>query len=336
MSQGPWLVTGASGFLGRHLLNEIHDACHSRRTIALVRGTEQWREMDWARRLSRVDTVTGSVTEPADWDRNPMLDGLAGIFHLAALVRHCRRDADEVYRINVHGTAAMVRLAAERRCRLVFVSTSGTVACFRDPAGSADEESAFCEEEVSGWPYYHSKIQAEREARRLAEELGVELVILRPPVLLGPGDHRFRSTNHVSRFLRGKLPFLIRGGMHFADVRDGARALVQAMTRSRPRPVYHLPGTSSSIEEFFALTAEIAGRRPPGVVLPYRTAGWLARLGAPLRILPDPVVIEMAAHYWGMRSRYAECELEYRSRPPGETLADTVTWLMLHHPALAP
>ena len=334
MSQGAWLVTGASGFLGRHLLDQIQISGHSR-TIALVRSTEEWRAMDWTRRLSGVDTVTGSVTEPAGWAGDSKLDGLAGIFHLAALVRHCRRDAADVYRINVSGTAAMVRLAAERGCRLVFVSTSGTVACFRDPAGSADEESDFCEAEVSGWPYYHSKIQAEREARRLAAELGVPLVILRPPVLLGPGDHRFRSTSHISRFLRGQLPFLIRGGMHFADVRDAARALWRAMIREPARPVYHLPGTISSVEEFFGLTAEVAGRRPPRLVLPYRPAWWLARISAPLRVLPDPVIIEMAAHYWGMRSRYAEADLEYRSRPGRETVADTVAWIMAHHPALA-
>jgi dihydroflavonol-4-reductase len=334
MSQGAWLVTGASGFLGRHLLNEIEAAGHPPRTIALVRGPEEWRAMDWTSGLSRVETVTGSVTEPEAWARDRRLDDLTGIFHLAALVRHCRRDADEVYRTNVRGTVAMVRLAAERGCRLVFVSTSGTVACFRDPSGSADEESPFCEEEVSSWPYYHSKIEAEREARRLADELGVQLVILRPPVLLGPGDHRFRSTNHVTRFLRGKLPFLVRGGMHFADVRDAARALLRAMIRDQTRPVYHLPGTISSIAEFFALTARVAGRRPPGIVLPYGPAWWLARLSAPLRLLPDPVIIEMAAHYWGMRSRYSEGDLDYRSRPARETMADTVTWLMAHHPAL--
>ncbi len=335
MIQGPWLVTGASGFLGRHLLNEIQAAGDSRRIVVLVRSTREWHAMEWTRALARIDTVTGSVTEPAEWDRDPKLDGLAGIFHLAALVRHCRRDADEVYHINVRGTAAMVRLAAKRGCRIVFVSTSGTVACFRDPTSSADEESAFCQTEVAGWPYYDSKIEAEREARHLADQLGVPLVILRPPVLLGPGDHRFRSTNHVSRFLRGKLPFLVQGGMHFADVRDAARALPCAMIRDQPRPVYHLPGAISSIEEFFALTAQVSGRRAPGVVLPWRTAWWLARLSAPLRILPDPVIIEMAAHYWGMRSRYAEGELGYRSRSPEETLTDTVAWLMAHHPALA-
>lgn len=335
MTQGAWLVTGASGFLGRHLLGEIHGGSGQSRVLALVRNADEWRGMAWTRDLPRVETIAGSVLDSDDWGGDRRLDGVTGIFHLAALVRHRRQGAEELYRTNVQGTAAMIRLAARRSCRIVFVSTSGTVGCFRDPAASADEESPFCEAEVSRWPYYKSKIEAEREARRLADELGVELVIARPPILLGPGDHKFRSTANVTRFLRGKLPFLIHGGMHFADVRDAALALARAMVRTGARPVYHLPGTVSSIEQFFALTGSIAGRKPPSLVLPYRAAWWLARLGAPLGVLPDPVVIEMAAHYWGMRSLYAESELGYRSRPAADTLHDTIAWLRANHPVLA-
>lgn len=335
MSQGPWLVTGASGFLGRHLLDEIQAGPGQLRVLALVRNPEEWRGMEWTRQLTGVDTVAGSMIDANDWGEDPRLDGLAGIFHLAALVRHRRHGVEELRHTNVQGTAAMVRLAARQRCRMVFVSTSGTVGCFRDPVTRADEDSPFCEAEVAGWPYYASKIEAEREARRLAGELGVDLVIVRPPVLLGPGDHKFRSTGNVTRFLRGRLPFLVHGGMHFADVRDAARALARAMVRPGARPVYHLPGTASSIEEFFSLTGSIAGRKPPPLVLPYRVAWWLARLGAPLGMLPDPVVIEMAAHFWGLRSRYAESELDYRSRPGADTLRDTVAWLRANHPALA-
>ena len=347
-ASSPWLVTGASGFLGRHLLQEIEAAdrprspprsgpdapATARRTIALVRSVDEWRGMEWTRSFQRVEPLLGSVTDVRTWLNDPRLEGLSGIFHLAAVVRHGRDDAEEVYRTNVTGTAAMVRLAAGRGCRIVFVSTSGTVGCFASPGGTADEDAPFCEAEVAAWPYYHSKILAEREARRLAGELGVDLVIVRPPVLLGPGDHRFRSTAHLIRFLEGKLPFVIRGGMHFADVRDAAHALVRAMERPRARPVYHLPGTVCSIEEFFALAASVAGRRPPRLVLPFRPAWWLAKLSRRLHLLPEPAVIEMAAHHWAMQSRFAALELDYASRPGRETLAETVAWLRGHHPAL--
>lgn len=334
MTAGRWLITGASGFLGRHLLTHLESGDAAPELLVLVRNRKEWEDLGWTRHFRPVGVVTGTVTEPEAWWSEPRLAGVDGIFHLAALVRHSKHNSDEVYRTNVLGTTNVVRLAARLRCRMVFVSTSGTVGCFRRPQDSADEDAPFCEPAVAGWPYYQSKIQAEREARRLAGELGVELVIVRPPVLLGPGDHRFRSTGHLIRFLRGRLPFLVRGGMHYADIRDAAPALVRAMTLARPRPVYHLPGTSCSMQEFFADAALAAGREAPRWVVPYLPAWWLARLTAPLHLLPDPVVIEMASRYWGLTSRYAEPELGYRSRPGRETLRETVDWLRVNHPLL--
>jgi nucleoside-diphosphate-sugar epimerase len=302
--------------------------------VALVRDADAWRRMDWTAGLERVAPLAGSITQPDAWSRAASLDGITTILHLAALVRHTRRGAAEVYRSNVEGTLAMVRLAATHRCRLVLVSTSGTVGCFRSPDQTADEDAPHCEAMVRHWPYYHSKVLAEREARRLAGALGVELVIVRPPVLLGPGDHKFRSTAHLIRYLRGRLPFLIPGGIHFGDVRDAAGALVAATGRPAARPVYHLVGTSCSIEQFFAMAQEVSGVPAPRRVIPYRPAWWLATVLGPLGVLPDPVVVELARHYWRTSSRYAEPDLGYTARDPKATLRDTVAWLRDHHPAL--
>jgi nucleoside-diphosphate-sugar epimerase len=301
-----------------------------------VRDRAAWDALDWTAGLARARPVVGTVTDPAPWAQAPPLDGVRGIIHLAALVRHSRRGAREVYRTNVDGTLAMVRLAAARRCRLIFVSTSGTVGCCTAPGAAADEAAPHCEAAVARWPYYHSKVMAERAARDLARAEGVELVIVRPPVLLGPGDHRFRSTAHLVRYARGRLPFLVPGGIHFADVRDAAAALARAALLPAARPVYHLTGTICTIEEFFALAADVSGIPAPRRAIRPRLAWWLATLLAPLRVLPDPVVVELASHHWGTTSRYAEQDLAYRNRDARATLADTMAWLARHHPALAP
>lgn len=285
--------------------------------------------MAWTRGLTGVETLEGGVTATERWAADPKLADIGGVIHLAALVRHRRQDAEEVYFVNVEGTRAMARVAARYRCRMLFVSTSGTVGCFREPGPSADEDAPYCEAEVADWPYYDSKIRAEKAARALAAEPGIELVIVRPPVLLGPGDHRFRSSAHVSRYLDKKLPFLIEGGMHFADVRDAARALVRVMEREQVRAVYHLPGTVCTIEEFYRMVAVAAGSDSLPRVIPYLAALWASRathaLG--LKLLPEPALIEMAAHYWAMHSKYSEAELGYRSRPGLETVTATVGWL---------
>lgn len=334
----PFLVTGASGFAGRHLLQAREPGTAA---IALVRNPADWTAQEWSAGLEDIDLTRGSVTDTRSWTED--LPPLAGIFHFAALVRHSRRDADEVYATNVEGTLNMVRLAAEHRCRVVMLSTSGTVGCFQTPDEFADENAPFCEEMVANWPYYHSKIVAERRARQLADKLGIELVFIRPPVLLGPEDHRFRSTANILRMLRGQLPFLISGGMHFIDVRDALQAVWRAMQLPEARPVYHLDGTCSSIREFFGMVEAVSGVRAPRYDLPYGVARriaaadeWLGMKlrGEPLHYFPEPVVVEMASHYWGIRSLYAAAELAYRSRDPLETLRDTVEWLRAHHDSL--
>lgn len=325
-------MTGASGFLGRHVLQVLH--AEGIPAVALVRDRAAWDAMSWTHALTSVTPLVGSVTAPEAWTGAPEVATLGAVMHLGALVRHARQGADEVYRTNVDGTLALVRTAADRGCRIVFVSTSGTVGCFREPGMRADEDAPYCTAEVARWPYYHSKVLAEQRARALADERGASLVIVRPPVLLGPGDHRFRSTGNLIRFLRGRLPFVVRGGIHYSDIRDAAPALVRAASIDAPHPVYHLTGTICGIEAFFALAAELAGTPPPRYVLPPRLAWWLATIARPLHVLPDPVVIELASHFWGTTSRWAEAELGYSSRPGRETLAETIAWLRAHHPNL--
>lgn len=341
---GKYLISGATGFLGRHLLRAIFTENASARPQALVRSARRWREQPWLAELGgSVGVVEGEVETLGPWADDPALDGTRGIFHLAALVRHSRKDPEEVYRTNVEGTLNMVRLASRRRCRLVFVSTSGTVGCGANASDAPDESAPRLGDEVRAWPYYDSKVRAEEEAETLARRLGVELVIVRPPVLLGPGDHRFRSTNLVIKMLRRKLPFLIRGGMHFTDIRDAARAIARIVTLEKPRPVYHLPGTACEIAEFFRMLEEVSGVRAPRFHLPYGAAHRIARAGyragellrgEPLTFFPDPVVVEMGARYWNFRSSHSEADLGYRPRDSRETLRDTVGWLRANHPRL--
>ncbi len=333
------LLTGATGFLGRHVIAALAE--REAKVLALVRRRSEWNRQDWTAPFADVELIEGGVTGPEGWTGDRRLAGVSGIIHTAAVVRHSRRTPDDIYETNVEGTLRMVRLAAKLGARLVFVSTAGTVACFSSADQRADEDADYLDRVVRDWPYYDSKVKAERAARALATQLGVELTIVRPPILLGPGDHRFRSTGYVLKFLRRKFPFVIEGGMSFIDVRDAAPAIVAAVSHPAARPVYHLDGANVTVPEFFELCRQVSGVPAPSKVLPYATAHALAvaaesaaHLLGKHSPLPDPVVIEMGHHYWGIASRYSGPELGYHPRPGRQTLADTVAWLREHHPQL--
>jgi dihydroflavonol-4-reductase len=329
-SEPHYLVTGATGFLGRHVIGAIREKHPDARLVTLVREPAH-PSIATLEYLKGVELITGSPVEAGEWRNDARLGNLDGIFHLAAEVKHTREHVESMMRFNVEATTTMVRLAAEEKCRMVFVSTSGTVACSPNADYSPDENAPYCYPVVRAWPYYVSKIEAEKESAALAKELGVELVTIRPPVMLGPGDHRFRSVNNVMRVLDGRLPFVLTGGINFADIRDAAQAIVTAMTHPSPRPVYHLPGTSSSLDGFFRRVARVAGIKASWRVLPARVVLALARInhfaGHRVHLLPDPVLIEMASRHWGLSSRFASADLMYSCRDPDETLADTVDWI---------
>jgi dihydroflavonol-4-reductase len=328
MNEARVLVTGATGFLGRHLLRALRSSGVPR--AVLVRRSGGWESQPWAREAGDVTIVEGSPLDAEQWRGQPALRGVRTIVHSAGIVSHSRRSPEEMLRFNVDGTLAMVHAAKALGARLVFISSSGTVGCFPFKDMTADEDSPYAEPLVSNWPYYMSKIRAERDARRLAAHLGVELVIVRPPVLLGPDDHRHRSTAYVRKVLENKVPAVPKGGMHFTDIRDVAAALARLHELERPRPIYHLPGHAMSLREFFNTVIEVSGARPIRRPMPPWAARGLAKVAGltPRRPswIPDPVVLEMSLCFWGLSSLYAH-ELGYQPRSARQTLSDTVTWL---------
>jgi nucleoside-diphosphate-sugar epimerase len=149
-------------------------------------------------------------------------------------------------------------------------------------------------------------------------------------VLLGPDDHRLRSTGYVQKVLEQKIPAIPSGGMHFTDIRDVATALVRIAAIAAPRDIYHLPGCNCSLAEFIAMITEISGVPSTTLRLPAFAALGLAKIGARLpklpHWLPDPVVLEMSTCYWGLTSLFAH-ELGYAPRSARQTLSDTIEWL---------
>ena len=331
-----YLISGASGFLGRHLLFTLPKEDDK---YVLVRDEKAFWSQPWTAELTNITVLQGDLVNLKSDHFN--MDNLDGIFHCAALVDHARENRDTVFEINVEGTKRLVELAAHYDARMVFMSTSGTVGCFNHNWEWADEQSVYETAALGDWPYYRSKQDAEKEAQSLALAQGVSLVIMRPPVLLGPGDHRYRSTGHLLRLKQGRLPFILEGSMHFTDVRDVAQALVAAMHHPSPQPIYHLPGTESSLQAFFDRCVALGAYHRKPQEVPFWLAQTIAKVckrlgpftfGKSKGWFPDPVVVEMANRHWGLKSRFATEDLEYLPRSSDETLQDTLLWLEQNPP----
>eukprot|EP01100_Stratorugosa_tubuloviscum_P009955 TRINITY_DN420_c2_g1_i1.p1 TRINITY_DN420_c2_g1~~TRINITY_DN420_c2_g1_i1.p1 ORF type:complete len:372 (+),score=177.38 TRINITY_DN420_c2_g1_i1:79-1194(+) len=331
-----YLVTGGTGFLGVHLIKLL--VSNGAIVRALVR-TENCEVSNFLKELG-VQFYNGSILDQIALSRAS--EGVDGIFHLAGLVVHSRNtvSAQAMRETNVNGTINIMRAAAIAKCRVIFASSSGTVGCSLNKNFIGTDDSPYCNEIVKNWPYYVSKIEAETKAKEIAAKENVELVIMRPSMLLGPGDVRFRSTQLILSFVDRKIPFIPSGGISFVDVRDAATCFLRAMIKQGENnpsgKSFLLASCNLSLYEFFELLEKVSGVKKPKF---RNISPTIVKIGAKaigitdkIRGLAqdpnlDPVKAEMATHFWSVDSNLSREFFSFEPIDPMRTLADTVNWI---------
>lgn len=336
------LVTGGTGFLGLEVVRALRERGDEVRVLArgqapqlLSLGAELYvgdvvRDgdvPDGEPPIGRTRRALGAL-QPS---LQTALEGCDAIVHLAGFVSRDRADGQRMMRLHVDGTRRVLDAArAAKVKRVIVASTSGTIAVSREPRPILDERAPYPLELVGDWPYYLSKIYQEKLALQQGRELGLEVVIVNPSLLLGPGDARQSSTGDVRRFLDGDLPVVPTGGLSFVDVRDAAAATVAAIDRGRPFERYLLGGPNWTFAEFFARLGRVARIKPLQIAVPGRMQTKAASLwealvratGRSPRL--DRASVEMGQVYWYCDAQKASAELGFVARDPQETLADTV------------
>eukprot|EP01104_Vermistella_antarctica_P015078 TRINITY_DN4876_c0_g1_i1.p1 TRINITY_DN4876_c0_g1~~TRINITY_DN4876_c0_g1_i1.p1 ORF type:complete len:419 (-),score=92.50 TRINITY_DN4876_c0_g1_i1:87-1343(-) len=348
-----YLVTGGTGFLGFHLIPLLLRRGDEVRVLSRNLSKDTL-EADLASASKVVDNLPDDVPDRTSESKlvavkGSILDmktlteaaaGVDGIFHLAGLVMHTRKKEarQQMQDTNVRGTMNVMKASVAAGCRVVYASTSGTVGCSTDAKVVANDRSPYCDSVVGTWPYYSTKIDAEKQARKYAREKAVELVCVRPSMMLGPGDIRFRSSQTVMSFMDRKIPFIPQGGASFVDVRDVAGTCVKAMDSDAKLvagKTFLLASMNCSLEEFFEMLSYVTGVNKPCLKnVPLAIAKGGAVLLSSFNSFighdnpnVDPVKAEMASHFWNIDSEAAVVDLSFKPRPPIATLADTVCWL---------
>jgi dihydroflavonol-4-reductase len=317
-------VTGGSGFLGQFVVAELIAAGHTVRVLARTGSAKL--------AAAGAEVVIADVARDLD-GAVPLEKAFAGctaLFHLAGFVSRDPDDGQRMMRVHVDGTRRVLQAAqAAGLKRVILASTSGTIAVSRE-ALVLDETAPYPTEIVSGWPYYLSKIYQEKLALDVAATLGLELVIVNPTLLLGPGDDRNSSTGDVRRFLRREIPVVPAGGVSFVDARDAAAATVAALARGRAGERYLLSGPNWTCAEYFGRLERAAKVRAPRLKVPskwQRTGAMLLEQAYKAFDRPPPIErisVEMADVFWWCDAQKAERELGFVARDPGETLDDTI------------
>ncbi len=289
------LVTGSTGFVGNAVCRALLEAGYEVR--AFHRPTSTLRLLEGL----PVEQALGDLTQP-----ETLLDAMRGVdvvFHAAALLG-MREDPVPLQAVTVEGTRAVLQAALQAGVQRVVHTSS--VAALGVPEQIGSQPAPIDERHTwnfnpEQWPYGYAKYQAELEVQRAVAQ-GLDVVIVNPSLVFGPGDVYRMNTSLVVQVARGRLPALVDAGINVVHIDDVARGHVAALERGRTGERYILGGENLPLREIIKKIARLTGGSMPLLDLP---PGLVRRLATPARRLRsfislpvDPSVLYLAGRYF--------------------------------------
>ena len=315
------LVTGATGFVGSHLVRQLLERGEPVRV--LVRPTSSMRALEGL----GVDVARGDLRDLSSV--RGAMRGVRRVFHVAADYRLWARDPAEIYESNVLGTRNVLSAVHAGVERVVYTSTVATIAVSRHP--EPDETTNASLEDMIGH-YKRSKLVAEHVVLDAAAD-GVPVVIVNPTTPVGPGDWKPTPTGQVIvDFLRRRIPAYVETGLNVVPVEDVARGHLLAADRGRIGERYLLGGRNMTFKEMLDALAAISDQPAPRVRLPWGAAmaiGYAEQLVARVRDHAPRIPLDgvrMARHRMWVNCTKAERELGFQAGPVEAALQRAAHW----------
>jgi dihydroflavonol-4-reductase len=258
------LITGSTGFIGRHLAWDLTSQGHTVRVLA--------RHSKKAHSLfsDTVEIQTGDVRD-ADSVKKACT-GIDTIYHIAGIFRFGIRRHREIYATNVEGTENLLRAASSTNVtKVVHVSSASVLG--RDKKASNQkailDENDFPSRPPQFSPYKFSKWEAEKRALSWAKQ-GLPVVIANISCPIGHGDEAPTPTGRIiDDFIRGRFPCYCHVGLNFVNVSDVSTGLQKLAHAGRAGERYLLTNQNMWLKELLDCLANQTGMPTPRVCLPH-------------------------------------------------------------------
>lgn len=255
--QTPILLTGATGFIGAHILQQL-----------LAEGYENIRAL---RRPDSDMALVQDLTDRVDWVEGDVLDifsleeamqGVEQVCHAAALVSFDPADEAYMTKVNVEGTANVVNIALHLGIsKLTYISSIAALG--RGKEGATLDEKAGWVRSPLNTRYAISKYQGEQEVWRGYAE-GLKVAIVNPSIVLGSGFWQSGPPHFFQLAWKG-FRFYPAGATGLVDVRDVARFTAQLMGSSIVNERFILNAEHYTYRQLLTEIALSLGKKPPSI-----------------------------------------------------------------------
>ena len=317
-------VTGATGFVGSHVAQEL--SRHGADLRILIRSSSNLANLEGI----PAETVVGDLLQ-VDALRSAV-SGCDAVMHVAADYRLWVTDPEKMNATNVTGTRELLRLAREQGVpRVVYTSSVATMGFFSD-GRLCDEATPVSLDNMIGH-YKRSKYLAEQEAVAAARA-GQQVIILNPTTPIGSGDIKPTPTGRIIvDFLKRKFPAYMDTGLNLVDVEEVARTHVNALEVGQPGERYILGGENLTLKQLLDKMSAITGLPSPTMRVPHSVAMLFALwdqtfTGKLLRREPRATLeaVRMGKKMMFVSSAKAERDLGFRVVPVYAALRSAIDW----------
>ncbi|MET1008991.1 MAG: NAD-dependent epimerase/dehydratase family protein, partial [Gaiellaceae bacterium] len=241
------LVTGGTGFLGGAIIERL--VAQGRTVKALTRSEDGAGKL----RALGAEAVRGDVL-----DYGALRDAMRHsrvVYHAAGVNAFCLRDPSPLFEVNVRGSSNAVQAAADAGVRrLVYTSSAATLG---EARGSHGRESS----PHRGWflsHYERSKFEAERAVLAAAHARGLEVVVVNPASVQGPG-RATGTARLLLDYLNGKLKYVVDATISLVDIADCIEGHLLAESRGEPGERYVLSGATLTVRDGMQLLERLTG-----------------------------------------------------------------------------
>jgi dihydroflavonol-4-reductase len=250
------LVTGASGFLGQHLVRYL--SAQGQVVRALYHNNPP------AEDLQGLQGITWQKYDLLDiYAVEEVMRGITDVYHCAAVVSFKPKRSEEMLHFNAESTANIVNQALEQGVRkMVYVSSVAALGRTADNKKEITEEEEW-EENRQNSAYGMSKYLAEMEVWRGIGE-GLNAVIVNPGIILGEGNWDDGSAQ-LMKVVHKEFPFYTQGVTAWVDVMDVVRILYMLMQGDVEAERFILSAGNYGYKEIFTMMADMLGKRPPHI-----------------------------------------------------------------------